>query len=778
MNKKVLNEQEIRTQFITPAIQKAGWLPHQIGEETFTAGRVNVQGKRTKRGKRDRADYVLYYKKPHIPIAIVEAKDNHYEVGHGMQQGLAYAAALDIPFVYSSNGDAFLEHDRTGAGTTVERDLTLEQFPTPDELWQRYMGALELDDAAATIFTQDYHYELGGKTARYYQRVAINRTVAAIAQGQQRLLLVMATGTGKTYTAFQIIWRLWKTRQKRRILFLADRNILADQAIQNDFKPFDSQIVHKIQNRAIDKSYEIYFALYQAVSGTEEVQNVYREFSRDFFDMVVVDECHRGSAAADSAWREILDYFSSATQLGLTATPKETKYISNIDYFGQPIYTYSLKQGIADGFLAPYKVIRINLDKDLEGWRPGLGETDKYGHVITDRDFNVRDYDRALILEERTKLVARRVTEYLRQLGNRYAKTIVFCRDIPHASRMRDALAEANADLMAEDSRYVMQMTGDEKEGKLELGSFIDPAERYPVIATTSKLLTTGVDVQTCQLIVLDTFIGSMTEFKQIIGRGTRIREDFGKLYFTVMDFRHATKLFEDPEFDGEPVQIYEPGEDDPIMPPGLEPDDEEPDEEQPDPQQRFYVQDVEVSIVAERVQYYDATGQLITESFKDFSRKNIRQAYQSLDDFLNKWQTADRKEAILAELMAYGILLDKLEEELGKELDPFDLICHVAYDQPPLTRQERANKVQKRDVFAQYGAVARQVLEGILAKYADEGIEAVEQAAADETLSMFLMLDPFKNLGRPLGLIRAFGGKQNYVAAVRELNRQLYLSA
>lgn len=462
--------------------------------------RVNVQGKRTKRGKRDRADYVLYYKKPHIPIAIVEAKDNHHEVGHGMQQGLAYAAALDISFVYSSNGDVFLEHDRTGAGTTVEWSLTLEQFPTPDELWQRYMGALELDDAAATVFTQDYHHELGGKTACYYPRVAINRTVAAIAQGQQRLLLVMATGMGKTYTAFQIIWRLWKTWQKRRILFLA-----------------------------------------------------------------------------------------------------------------------------------PYKVIRINLDKDLEGWRPGLGETDKYGHVITDRDFNVRDYDRALILEERTKLVARRVTEYLRQLGNRYAKTIVFCRDIAHTSRMRDALAEANADLMAEDSRYVMQITGDEKEGKLELGSFIDPAERYPVIATTSKLLTTGVDVQTCQLIVLDTFIGSMTEFKQIIGRGTRIREDFGKLYFTVMDFRHATKLFEDPEFDGEPVQIYEPGEEDPIMPPDLDQADEEPAEKQPDPQQRFHVQDVEVSIVAERVQYYDANGQLITESFKDFSRKNIRQAYQSL---------------------------------------------------------------------------------------------------------------------------------------------------
>ena len=569
MNKKALTEADIRTKFITPAIVGtggAGWdvMTQVLEEHYFTKGQVIVRGRTTTRGEAKKADYILFYK-PNLPLAVVEAKDNNHTVGAGMQQALEYAEILDVPFAYSSNGDAFLEHDRTATSGTVTREIPLDQFPSPEELWARYRAAKGYTPEQETVATQDY-YEYGSqKRPRYYQLVAINRTVDAIARGENRILLVMATGTGKTYTAFQIIWRLWKSKAKKRILFLVDRNILADQTKTNDFKPFGKAMT-KITHRTVDKAFEIYLSLYQAVTGTEEEQNIYKLFSPDFFDLVIVDECHRGSAADDAAWRKVLEYFSSATQIGLTATPKETSSVSNIEYFGDPIYTYSLKQGISDGFLAPYKVVRIGLDKDLDGWRPEDGQIDKYGQLIEDREYNDRDYDRNLILEQRTATVAAKITEFLKAT-NRFAKTIVFCENVDHAERMRQALVNANSDLAAANPKYVMRITGDNDEGKAQLDNFIDPESIFPVIACTSRLMSTGVDAQTCHLIVLDRRINSMTEFKQIIGRGTRINEDYGKLFFTIMDFKRATALFADPDFDGEPVQIFEPGPEEPPIP-------------------------------------------------------------------------------------------------------------------------------------------------------------------------------------------------------------------
>jgi type I restriction enzyme R subunit len=604
----------------------------------------------------------------------------------------------------------------------------------------------------------------------------------------------MATGTGKTYTAFQIIWRLWKSRTKKRILFLADRNILVDQTMTNDFKPFGSAMT-KIQKRQANKSYEIYLSLYQAVSGVEEERNIYKQFSRDFFDLIVVDECHRGSAAADSAWREILDYFTSATQIGLTATPKETRDVSNIDYFGEPIYSYSLRQGINDGFLAPYKVVRIDLDKDLTGWRPNLGMVDKHGIEIEDRIYNLRDFDRNLVLEKRTELVARKISEFLKQT-NRFDKTIVFCDNIDHAERMRQALANENADLVAQNDKYIMRITGDNEEGKLELDNFIFPDSKYPVIATTSKLMTTGVDAQTCKLIVLDQRIQSMTEFKQIIGRGTRIREDYGKLFFTIIDFKRATELFADPAFDGDPVQIYEPqGDASPVPPDTPEDTASDESEEQPAPfgaeneitwtdgtephdfqengrPHRYVVGNVPVEVLAERVQYFDANGKLITESLKEYTRKTIAKEYASLNDFLSQWNQADKKNSIIQELADQGVFFDALAEEIskksGKVFDPFDLLCHVAWDQPPLTRSERAEQVKKRNYFTKYGEQARLVLEALLDKYADEGLGAIEE-------TQILSIDPFTQLGTPVELIRAFGGITQYQKAVNELEQALY---
>ncbi len=788
INKKSLTETDIRTKFITPAItgkdgSKWNVMTQMLEEVYFTKGRVIVRGKTVRRGEAKKADYILYYK-PGIPIAVVEAKDNNCSIGDGMQQALEYAEILDIPFAYSSNGDAFLEHDRTGKAETVERELPLDAFPTPEELWSRYCVAKNITPAQNAVATQDYFDDGTRRVPRYYQQIAINRTVEAIARGENRILLVMATGTGKTYTAFQIIWRLWKAGAKKRILFLVDRNILADQTKTNDFKPF-GQAMTKITNRTVDKAFEIYLALYQAVTGTEDEQNIYKQFSPDFFDLVIVDECHRGSAADDANWKKILEYFSSATQIGLTATPKETKEISNIEYFGDPIYIYSLKQGIADGFLAPYKVVRIGIDKDLEGWRPEKGKTDKYGELIEDREYNATDYDRNLILEKRTELVAAKITEFLKAT-NRYNKTIVFCENIDHAERMRKALVNANPDLAAANNKYIMRITGDNEEGKAQLDNFIDPESTYPVIATTSQLMSTGVDAQTCHLIVLDKQINSMTEFKQIIGRGTRINEDYNKLFFTIMDFRHATKLFADPDFDGDPVQIYEPGPTESPVPPDELPTDENAasltdltydpaatltDNNASQPRQKYYVDDVEVTITSERVQYLDADGKLITESLKDYTRKTVRGAYTSLKAFLNAWNSAERKLAIVEELANQGVFLDDLAEQVGRDYDAFDLVCHIAFDQKPLTRRERADQVRKRNVFGKYGDKARAVLEALLDKYADAGLKSVE------TLEI-LKVDPLTKFGTPIEIVKLFGDRKKYLAAVHELETHLFEEA
>jgi type I restriction enzyme R subunit len=780
--KKNLTERDICTKFITPAIvETAGWdRDTQLREElSLTKGKIRVKGKLYSRGKQKRADYVLYHK-ANIPLAVVEAKDNTHTIRSGIQQAIEYAELLDVPFAYSSNGDGFIEHDRSVSSGIVERELTISEFPTPQELWRRYCQYKGIEDPEEKkIVTQDYYPSPDNKAPRYYQLTAINRSIEAIAKGQNRVLLVMATGTGKTFTSFQIIWRLWKSGTKKRILFLADRNILVDQTRTNDFKPFGSAMT-KIQNRKADKSYEIFLALYQAITGPEESQKIFKQFSKDFFDLIVVDECHRGSAEDDSAWREILEYFSGATQIGMTATPRETKYVSNIDYFGEPVFTYSLKQGIEDGFLAPYKVVRIDIDKDLTGWRPEKGKKDRYGKEIPDRIYNQSDYDQELVLEKRNELVAKKITEFLKAT-NRFDKTIVFCEDISHAERMRSLLINENSDLYSQNSKYVMQITGDNNEGKAELDNFILPESKYPVIVTTSKLLSTGVDVQTCKLIVLDKRIESMTEFKQIIGRGTRINEAYGKAYFTIMDFRKATELFADPDFDGEPVQIYEPKGDEPVVPPDEpgEPGDDEPGGGgvQIGPQgkgqrrTKYYVGDVEVSLVAERVQYYGKDGKLITESLTDYTKSAVNNNYASLNDFLNRWTSAEKKKAIVEELENEGILLDALAEEVGKDFDAFDLVAHVAFGQKPLTRRERAENVKKRNYFAKYEGKARAVLEALLEKYADEGLTNLEDLKV-------LKIQPFDQYGTPLEIVQAFGGKDNYSKAIRELEENLYAVA
>jgi type I restriction enzyme R subunit len=787
-DKKYLSETDIRTKFITPALVKAGWdVQTQIREEVaITKGRILVKGKKHKRAPAKFADYILYHK-PNIPIAIIEAKDNKHAIGDGMQQALGYSTMHGgLPFVFSSNGDGFLLHDRTVTDGPLETELTLDEFPSPEELWQRYCAHKGIEEAPAQeLVAQDYYFDGSGKAPRYYQLNAINRTIEAIARGQDRILLVMATGTGKTYTAFQIIWRLWKSGTKKRILFLADRNILVDQTKSNDFKPFGTAMT-KITNRKAEKSYEIYLSLYQAVSGNEEEKNIYKQFSPDFFDLVVVDECHRGSAADDSAWHDILTYFSSATHIGMTATPKETHEVSNIHYFGEPVYSYTLKQGIEDGFLAPYKVVRIELDKDLFGYRPEKGKKDKYDQDVEDRIYNQKDFDKSLILEQRTQLVARTITKFLKGT-DRFDKTIVFCENIDHAERMRQALVNENADLVSQNHKYIMRITGDEQEGKAELDNFIDPKEKYPVIACTSKLMTTGVDAQTCKLIVLDQSIRSMTEFKQIVGRGTRINEAYGKFWFTIMDFRKATELFADPDFDGEPVQIYLPGEDgDPVPPEHFDEaqltdeirgsgDDlgqgdwqgDEP-EEEPSKQIKYVINDVPVRVIAERVQYYGNDGKLITESLKDYTRNNILKNYDSLDEFLETWTGAGKKKLIMEELEKQGVLWEALFEEVGKDLDPFDLICHVAYGQPPLTRKERAEKVRKRNYFAKYEDKARLVLDALLDKYADEGLENLEEKSV-------LKVPPLNEFGTPMEIVQLFGGKPGYEAAIRDLEAALY---
>jgi type I restriction enzyme, R subunit len=757
IDKKRLSERDICTKFITPALTRAKWdLMNQIREEvSFTKGRVIVRGRLSTRGEPKRADYLLYHK-PGIPLAVIEAKDNHHSVGAGMQQALEYADTLDLPFVCSSNGDAFIFHDRTGQSNPVEVELALDAFPSPTELWQRYCTWKGITAEQSPVVEQDYHLTSPDKQPRYYQEIAINRAIEAIAKGQDRVLLVMATGTGKTYVASQIIWRLWKAGLKKRILFLADRNILVDQTRINDFKYFGGKMT-KIEGRKVDKSYEIYLALYQAVSGTEDWANIYKSFSPDFFDLVIVDECHRGSAAEDSNWRRILEYFNTATQIGLTATPKETKDVSNIDYFGDPIYTYSLRQGISDGFLAPYKVVRIDLDKDIDGWRPTRCQIDKYGQLIEDRMYNVLDMDRSLVLDQRTKIVAWKITEYLKATDP-FAKTIVFCEDIDHAERMRQALIMWNGEHVLKNHKYVMRITGDDPQGKAELDNFILPESKYPVIVTTSKLLNTGVDAQTCKLIVLDQRIQSMTSFKQIIGRGTRILQDYGKTWFTIMDFKGATCLFADPDFDGDPVQVYNPDPGEPPVPP-------EPPESGPDPgpfpeppgpgRTKYHPENVSVSVIRERVQYIGGDGQLMTESVKDYTRTQVRKQYALMADFINRWSAAEQKRAIIQELEQRGIPFDALEAAVGRDYDPFDLILHVAYDELPLTRRERTDRVRKRNYFTRFGPKARAVMEALLDKYADQGLDSLESPDA-------LKVIPFTTIGTPVEIVHAFGGRNN----------------
>ncbi len=775
----VLTEEDIKFRYITPAIERAAWQKEQIFMEYFfTDGQVIVRGKTVHRGKRKKADYLLVHTAAQIPLAIVEAKDTSYSVGAGLQQAMGYAEILDVPFAYSSNGQGFIEHDFY---TGKERELGLREFPSCDELWSRYLRGKGLKPAEENVIKEPYYFDVfTQKRPRYYQRIAIDRTVEAIAKGQDRILLVMATGTGKTFTAMQVIWRLLNSKQVRRVLYLADRNILIDQTMQQDFKPFE-KVMTKVQDKHLDSSYEIYMSLYHQLVG-DDGKEAFRDFQPEFFDLIVVDECHRGSAKADSQWRKVLDYFHTAIHIGMTATPKETKEVSNISYFGEPIYTYSLKQGIDDGFLAPYKVIRIGLDKDLEGWRPYKGQLDIYGNEIEDREYNSKDYDRNLIIDDRTQAVANRISKWLKANG-RFSKTIIFCVDIDHAERMRQAMVNENSDLVAENPKYIMRITGDNAEGKAQLDYFIDVNEQYPAVVTTSKLMTTGVDVKTCKLIVLDTNINSMTEFKQIIGRGTRLYPDYGKEYFTIMDFRDCCRLFADPEFDGEPVVIidggdggegWNPAEDDEGFVPPQEPGDvifDPPIFHSPEFGEaaiKYRVRGVEVRILNERVQYYDTDGKLITESIKDYSKRNILDEYATLDEFLQAWSAADKKQAVVDELKDRGVLLDALREESREDLDEFDLILHIAFDKKPLTKQERINQVKKQGYLYKYSEVCQEVLSALMDKYMNEGISELEDTRVLDNA-------PFDRIGSPRKIAKLFGGKAAYVAAVNELKRKIY---
>ncbi|WSP29451.1 DEAD/DEAH box helicase family protein [Bacillus paralicheniformis] len=790
MGKKHLSEEDIKARYITPAIIDAGWdINKQVRlEYAFTAGRIILRGNVTARGKKKRADYVLFYKN-NFPLAVIEAKDNNHPVGAGLQQGIEYAKALDISYVYASNGDVFVEQNLI---TGEVRELRLEEFPSPEELYQRYLIDKNINEAEEKVILEPYYYVPNYKTPRYYQRVAINRTVDAVAKGQERVLLVSATGTGKTFMTFQIIYRLWKSGLKKRILFLADRNVLVDQTISGDFKPFSGKMT-KVKNKDLDSSYEIYLALYQQLTGDDR-EETFRQFQPNFFDLIVIDECHRGSAKEESAWRKVLDYFSSATHIGCTATPIETKEASSQTYFGEPIYEYSLKQGINDGFLAPYKVIRIGLDRDLEGYRPEAGKVDKYGYEIEDREYNVKDFERSLVINDRTRVIASKITEFLKKT-DRFSKTIVFCVDIEHAERMRQALINENKDLYAENDKYIMRITGDNDEGKEQLDYFIDEESDYPVIAVTSKLMTTGVDAKMCKLIVLENNINSMTEFKQIIGRGTRLLEEYGKTYFTIMDFRNSSRLFADPAFDGRPEVVIDIDGNDPVDEPEPPTDEEEDGSEESDGNNRvkedngeygtgdtppfndegedkprkYYIGDVTVRVLSERVQYVDKDGKLITESLIDYTKKNILEQYARLDDFLRTWTEAEKKQAIIDELQDSGVLLDAVREELGKtELDDFDLICHLAYDKPPLTKKERAENVKKRHYLYKYSDTAQQVIEALLDKYANDGIKEIEDTKV-------LQLKEFAKIGSPMKIVKAFGGKEAYLKAVKELENEIY---
>lgn len=783
VDKKKLSEQDVCLKYITPALESSGWdIDSQIRMEyPITAGRVIVRGNLSVRDKKTwfRADYLLSYKE-NQPVAIVEAKDNKHVVSDGIQQAIKYAKLMDVPFAYSSNGDGFVEHNFI---TGEERNITMDEFPTPEVLWKAYLEwkGISTPEQEA-IVTEPFHFAQNGFSPRYYQRVAVNRVVQAVAKGRKRIMLTMATGTGKTYTAFQIMWRLKQAKRVKKILFLADRNILVDQCITKDFAPFENTIT-KVERKTLNSAYEVHLALYQQLVSNDG-DDAYKQFSPDFFDLIVIDECHRGSASEASAWRKVLNYFDSAIHLGLTATPKETNEVSNLEYFGDSIYTYSLATGIRDGFLAPYKVVRVHLDKDLIGYRPEQGKTDIDGNLVEDRIYNTKDFDRNLVIDERTKVVARKITEYLKK-NDRYMKTIIFCVDTEHAARMRQALINENRDLVKENDKYIMRITGNDPDGKDQLENFIDVEEKYPVIAITSELMTTGVDAKMCKLIVIDKEVESMITFKQIVGRGTRLLFEQGKRYFTLMDFRNVSRKFADPDFDGEPVQIKElededemPDDDDPTQDDTYSDDDfpnDEWNEDEEDydgeggPREKVYVDGVAVTVMKEQVQYLDADGKLITESIRDYTKKQILQEFESMDEFIRKWSETDKKQVVIEELESHGIFFEALKEEVGKDFDAFDLILHVAFDKKPLTRAERANNVKKRGYLHKYSEQAQKVIEALLEKYSDDDI-------IDFGSSKVLKLPEFNKFGSPIAIKKGvFGGNKQFNEAMKELESVLH---
>lgn len=767
---KELSEEDIKIKYITPAIQKSNWdIQTQVRcEYYYTAGKMNVRENVATRGKRKFVDYLLSYKS-NLPIAIIEAKDNNVTEAHGIQQAIGYAVDLDIPFAYSSNGSKFYEHDRL---TGKERELSMEEFPIPEELWNRYVEEKELTEEQLKVITEPYYFMSAYKTPRYYQRIAINKTVEAIAKGQKRILLVMATGTGKTFTAFQIIHRLYKSGSKKKILYLADRNILIDQTMQNDFKPFQ-KVMTKVENRNMDSSYEIYMSLYHQLRSSEA--QIYKQFKPDFFDLIIVDECHRSSARDDSNWHEILTYFNSATQIGMTATPKETNDVSNINYFGEPIYTYSLKDGIEDGFLAPYKVIKVSLDKDLEGYRPEKGKLDEDGYEVEDKEYTVHDFDRTIVIDERTQVVAKRITEYLKAT-DRYSRTIVFCVDTEHALRMRNALANENADMMQQNSNYVVRITSNDMEGKNKLDDFIDANTVYPVIATTSKLLSTGVDTKTVKLIALDEDIQSMTEFKQIIGRGTRLYESKGKEYFTIMDFRNNSEKFADPNFNGPAEMVLDVDGGDgkePKTPKSFGIDDNKPNlpisgDVDDEGFKKVYINGVDVSILNETIKYYDADGKLITESIMEYSKKNLKRMYTNYEGFEQEWLRADSKKEFVEFLLGEGVMVDALFDKVNDNIDIFDLLSNVAFDKEVVPKEERVEKVKESEEINQYNESQKNVIDEILSVYQNKGILELENIR-------LLEVKNFNKFGGLVPIVNLFGGKEKYLNMINNVKRLLY---
>lgn len=770
LNKKELTEEDIKLKYITPALQAADWdIKNQIRcEYYYTAGKINVRENVAQRGKGKKVDYLLSYKS-NLPIAIVEAKDNKVPIAHGIQQGIDYAYDLDIPFAYSSNGDGFFEHDMI---TGEERELKLEEFPTPKQLWERYLKEKEITPEQESLITEPYYFMDINKTPRYYQRIAINKTIEAISKGQKRILLVMATGTGKTFTAFQIIHRLHKSGKMKKILYLADRNVLIDQTMQNDFKPFQ-KVMTKIEHRNMDSSYEIYMSLYHQLRSNEE--EVYKQFKPDFFDLIIVDECHRSSAKDDSNWHEILTYFSGATQIGMTATPKETVDVSNITYFGEPIYTYSLKQGIEDGFLAPYKVVRVSLDRDLEGYRPERGKLDEDGYEVEDKEYTMHDFDRTIVIDERTKVVAKRIAEYMKST-DRMARTIVFCVDTEHALRMRNALAEENRDLMQLNPNYVVRITSNDVVGKAKLDDFIDSNTIYPVIATTSKLLSTGVDTKTVKLIVLDVEIQSMTEFKQIIGRGTRLLPNKGKEYFTIMDFRNNSEKFADPNFNGpaevvldvdggngqEPKTGKDFGITDTTIKPPISGDIED------GQSKKVYINNVPVSIINETVKYYDADGKLITESIVEYSGRNLKRVYERYEDFEQEWYRADSKKDFLNHLFNEGVMIDALYDKANDNIDIFDILSNMAYGTEVVSKEDRIEKVKNSDFINEYNDSQKSVIDELLETYKNQDVLELENIRTLEVKN-------FNKFGGLVPIVNLFGGKDKYLNVISNIEKALY---